>query len=681
MAPMTQPPARRRQWASPWIWVLAIAALALVLTFLLEPIDLPAGMHGPDGRNYLAQLNSLLFEQDLLLYDNNTLLEQTILVTPTGYALELHNIGTALAFLPFHALGYLTCLVAGGSCTGQDEATGIWLSLGNWAFGLLALVITWRLVVRHVSPRWATIAVAAVAIGSTFFYYWSRFFNPHMPALFLIALFTLVWDRTRDNRPLYIWLLLGALAGAAASIASYHAVILLLPASDLFLSCEQGRSFVRRYLLPAVMLAAGAIAGFAPQLVTWKLMFGSFLGTPYSRQLFWLQPGLPDLLFSSYHGLYFYAPLLLIATIGFVPFLRRDRRTALPLLLAFAATVYAASCNIAWWGGASFGARYLLGTLPWLALTLAVLLAAFRWRALLYIIMAACIAWTYGLFLADFNRLIDPGQYIPAARQLQVQAGVLSDLPALLRRHLLSPHIALAPVVAVLGALLLAGLASLPGRVRRLPGLGLTIFLVAVPILVTVLLAASGRPSQRQIAQLEDEGALAAYPQASYDPFDLSEGYWQRGAYRFIRGDLSAARADWTTARQLDPSRSWVRLHSEGRTRIPHPLDRRIAGTDLTVVGWELEPGTATLYWLAGSRILSPTYRSTVHLLDHAGREVASSVPQAPDAWPALSGDLVRVGYPLTETGTTAPSTLVIALYAAGGERPLDTVKVALDEP
>ena len=693
---MTRPAERRRRHSSLWGWALAFVALALALAFLLEPVDLPAGLHGPDGRNYLSQLDSLLYDQDLLLYNNNAELGQRILVTPTGYALELHNIGTALAFLPFHALGHLTCRATGGSCDGQDLATSTWLSLGNWAYGLLALVITWRLVARHTAPRWATLAVAGIALGSSFFYYWTRFFNPHMPALFLVALFTLVWDRTRDERPLRDWLLLGLLAGAAACIASYHVVILLLPASDLIWLLLRGRlrsAIVHppspvvhrpssiRYLLPAAALAAGALAGFAPQLVTWKLVFGSYLGTPYDQQLFWLQPGLFGILFSSYHGLYFYAPLLLVATLGFVPLFRRDGRLALSLLLAFAATVYTASCNIAWWGGASFGARYLICTLPWLALPMAVLLERVRWRALLYIPMAACIAWTYGLFLADFGRLVDPGQYIPAAWQLVVQGEVLSDLSALLRAHLLSPHFPLAPSVAVPAALLLLGLSWLAGRIRRLPGRWLTVALLALPLLVAGLFAASDRPARREIARLDDKGIVARYPHASYDKFDLSEGYWQRGAYRFVRGQRSAALADWATAQEIDPSRSWVRIHAAGREQIPHPLDHEVSGGALTFAGWDVEPGSLAVYWLAQPAVLSPTFRTALTLTDAAGQEVVLYTPHEPDTWRALAGDVVRVAYPLPEAVELPGSTLTITLYPASGGQSLDALEVVLDEP
>ncbi|HNS51146.1 MAG TPA: glycosyltransferase family 39 protein [Anaerolineae bacterium] len=677
-----------RRHASPWRWTLALVGLALALAFLLEPVDLAAGLHGPDGRNYLSQLNSLLLDRDLLLYNNNEALGQRIQVTSTGYALELHNVGTALAFLPFQALGHLTCQATGGNCDGQDPASGIWLSLGNWAYGLLALVLTWRLVARHTTSKDATLAVAAVALGTSFFYYWTRFFNPHMPALFLVALFTLIWDRTRAARRLCDWLLLGLLAGAAACIASYHILILLLPASDLLWSLARRpspSSIVHgpsplRHLLSAALLLAGALAGFSPQMVTWKIMFGSYLGTPYGQQLFWLQPGLFGILFSSYHGLYFYAPLLLVATFGFIPLFRRDRRLALTLLLAFAATVYAASCNIAWWGGASFGARYLVCTLPWLALPLAVLLQQLRWRLPIYLLMVVCVAWTYGLFLADFGRLVDPGQYIPAAWHLVVQGEVLSDLPALLHGHLLSPRFALAPAVAVPGALFLLGLAWLAAHIRRLPGRVFTLALLALPLLAAGLLAASGIPARREIARLEDEGILASYRRTSYDKFDLSEGYWQRGAYHFVRGARDSALAAWATAHEIDPSRSWVRLHRAGIAQVAHEVCLQ-AGDHLQLAGWEVQTGTLALYWLTRTAVLSPTYRTALALTEAGGREWTLHAPQQPDTWRALQGDLVRVGYPLPAGLDTASSILTITIYPVTGDEPSGTLEVALDEP
>lgn len=660
-------------------WLLAagfVLALALSLAFLLEPVNLPAGQHGPDGRNYLSLLRSLWFDHDLLLYNDKALFGQKVIVTPTGYALELHNIGTALAFLPFYAMGQWTCQVAGGSCPADNLPTDVWLSLGNWAYGLLALVVTWRLVARHTAPRWATLAVAGVALGSSFFYYWTRFFNPHMPALLLVGLLVLVWDSTQDRRAWHHWLLMGLLAGAAMCIASYNIAILLLPAYDLLRSLLLRRVPWRE----AGLLAGGALVGFSPQMIAWGLLFGSFLGTPYGRQLFWLEPGLPDVLLSAYHGLYSYAPLLLIATAGFVPLFRRDRRLALASLLTFAAQVYVASCNIAWWGGASFGARYLLTSLPLLALPLGVLLERARWRGMLYAAMVACIAWTYGLFLADFGRLIDPGQYIPAAWQIRVQGRVLGDLPALLRQHLLTPRFGTAALYAVPLALVLTALAWWAGRARRLPVRAISIACLGLLALTAGLLALSDRSSRREIARLTAAGSLAGYTHGSYDRYDLSEGYWQRGAYRFVRGRLEAALADFQSAQQIDPSRGWVRLHVAGRRYVPHPGNWTV-GSALTLAGWESTPEAVTLYWLAAGDVLAPTYRTALCWTDATGNEMAGYQPAAPDAWRALAGDMVRVAYPQPGRLGAAPHSLTVVVYPAQSDQPLGSVEVAFDEP
>ncbi len=652
-----------------------VLALAVVLTFLLEPVNLPLGQHGPDGRSYLSQLYSLLFEQDVLLFQAKELVGQQAIVTSTGYALELRNIGTALCFLPFYALGHLICRLSGVACGVGDLPVGTFLSLGNWVYGLLALVVILRLVEPFAPRRWAVVAVAAVAFGSPFLYYWTRFFNSHVPALLLVALLALIWQRTQSAREWHHWLLMGLLGGLATTVASYNVVFLLLPALDLL------QSLPRRRVAAAgdgLALTAGVLAGLAPQLVTWKLMFGNFLGTPYSRQLLWLEPGLPEILFSSYHGLYFYAPALAIATVGFVPLFRQDRALALKVFLVFLAHVYVSSCNIAWWAGASFGARYLLTSLPLLALPMAAMLARVRWRGLACVALAACLAWSYGLLLADFGRLIDPGQYIPPQWQLALQAEVLRRFPELVQQHLLTPRFDAAPLYAVPAALLLGGLAAAAWRVRRADSPWLAVVAAAVPLALALGLVLSDGSSQREIARLEAQGQLAGYLRADFDIYDLSENYWQRGAYRFVRGQTDSARADWDTAHNLLPERDWVRFHRAGREHVSHPQAWQV-DDHLTLVGWEPETGAVTLYWLAGDVVLEPSYRTELRLVDSAGQEVAAHVPAAPDSWRALAGDVVRMRYRVPWEVDDQPRTLAVVVHTADGGQVIGSLEVPFD--
>ncbi len=650
-----------------------VLVLAVALSLLLEPVNLPAGLHGPDGRNYLSLLHSLLFDQDILLYNDNTVYDQRIIVTSTGYALELHNIGTALAFLPFYALGNWTCLIGGGACGADNLPTSVWLSLGNWAYGLVALALIYRLVRCYTSPPWAVLAVGALALGSPLFYYWTRFFNPHMPSVMLVALLTLVWERTRSDRNLAHWLLLGAIVGLATMVASYNLVFLMLPLFDL------GQRLHRRSLplREGAVLLTGTLAGFAPQLVAWQLLFGSFLGTPYGQQLFWTQPGLPDILFSSYHGLYIYTPLLLLATLGFIPLYRRSRALALPLALTFAAHVYVSSCNIAWWGGSSFGARYLLSSLPLLALPLSQLLDRVRRRWIVLSIMGACIIWTYGLLLADFGGLVDPGQYIPPIWQLRSLGRVAAGLPELLRRHLLAPRFSTAPLYAAPFAFLLGGLWVVTLRVRAVRWRVAALIAVVLPLVVALLLAVSDRTVKREIDRLA-QADLDRYPQGDYDLYDLSEGYWQRGAYRFVRGNLEAARSDFDTARQIRPDRGWVRFHIGGRRNVPNALNARV-DEPLTLIGWEAQAGTITLYWLTDADVLEPSYRTTLRLTSGTGQVVWSYEASQPDPWRALANEIVRVSYALPTQLSEDVASLTVSTYPEEGAHVLGQVEITLD--
>jgi hypothetical protein len=407
-------------------------------------------------------------------------------------------------------------------------------------------------------------------------------------------------------------------------------------------------------------------------------MFGSALGVPYQQQLFWLEPGLPDLLVSAYHGLYFYSPALLLATVGFVPLGRHDRHLALASGVTFAAHVYVSSCNIAWWGGASFGARYLLSSLPLLALPLALLLARARWHGVLTLALVACILWSYGLMLADVGRLVDPGQYIPPAWQLRAQAQVLADLPALVEGHLLTPRFPAAPWYALPFAVLLAGLAWLGVRLRGHPRRGLVCLGVALPLAATLLLVLSSGPSRAEAQRLAASGALDGLPRGTYDLYDLSEGYRQRGAYRFVRGDLEGARADLDTARDIYVARNWVRLHVAGQRHVPHPTDWWVDG-QLRLVGWEAAGGDVILYWLPEAQILAPTYRTRIRVLGPDGQEIAVRAAEAAEAWRSLGGEIVRAVYPLPAMAEAGAATVEITVYPADRSEPLGRLELGND--
>ena len=155
---------------------------------------------------------------------------------------------------------------------------------------------------------------------------------------------------------------------------------------------ETSRKETPRRWLPVAGLACFALAAaltFAPQLAVWKVLYGSWLSGPMpyldsSAGQFSRGPiHALDALFSARHGALSWHPLLAAALAGLVLFgfrHRSQRAVSTVALTGFVVqTALAGSWSI-WWAGASFGNRFFVSALPWLALGLPPWLARARSR-------------------------------------------------------------------------------------------------------------------------------------------------------------------------------------------------------------------------------------------------------------------------------------------------------------
>nr|MDQ3283171.1 hypothetical protein [Acidobacteriota bacterium] len=161
-----------------------------------------------------------------------------------------------------------------------------------------------------------------------------------------------------------------------------------------------------RCLRRAHVIGIGAILAALPQLIVsetlWRapLAFVNIGGRAHPWQMFaTFRPF--ETMFSWYHGLATWTPLLVLATIGLVLLLRDDRRLAAAGLATFGAQWLLLSVLERWfWGGASFGQRRFDSCTVFFIVGLAALLARLpRWLGAL-VTIAAC-GWTMMLFIAS----------------------------------------------------------------------------------------------------------------------------------------------------------------------------------------------------------------------------------------------------------------------------------------
>lgn len=232
-------------------------------------------------------------------------------------------------------------------------------------------------------PRRGLAVIVAGALGTPFFAYATTLFSHAVAGMLAFAGFALVRSAARlDAARARAARARIAAAGLAlgAALASDYVLLLAVPVLSLYaILCRPDGRLGR-----AAALAAGALAPAAFTLAYHQICFGSplavgfhFHADPAYRAGYaggllgiqWPEPrALLELTLLPRRGLFYYAPVLLLAPLGWARAWRRPGARA--ETLAAAATVAAillfAITTVDWTGGWSFGPRYLVPAIPFL---------------------------------------------------------------------------------------------------------------------------------------------------------------------------------------------------------------------------------------------------------------------------------------------------------------------------
>jgi hypothetical protein len=208
----------------------------------------------------------------------------------------------------------------------------------------------------------------------------------------------------------------------------------------------------------------GAIAAY-----NWS-RFGSVFETGYGREAgnftTPLALGLAGLLASPAKGVIWYCPVLFLSLLGARAFWRRDRACALAILAASALWLVLISRYYQWFGGGSWGPRFLVPLLPLWILPAAETLDRWRrgrgWSATIVLLVAASLVVSMAPLLVPFSDLEAP---LTWSRTHFARAGWrLQDSP-LLQALELVPRAAATTTAKLLGS----GVLGEAGRPREGP--------------------------------------------------------------------------------------------------------------------------------------------------------------------------------------------------------------------
>jgi hypothetical protein len=113
-----------------------------------------------------------------------------------------------------------------------------------------------------------------------------------------------------------------------------------------------------------------------------------------------------NLLFAFERGWFIYSPIFLLAVIGLIVAWRKRKALVAICLAGIFSMVVIYGFWPAWWGGGSFGQRFMIVVLPFTTLGLAYLIAnakgklwKFTWRQIIVAISILCVSWSLMLTL------------------------------------------------------------------------------------------------------------------------------------------------------------------------------------------------------------------------------------------------------------------------------------------
>lgn len=286
-------------------------------------------------------------------------------LTPTGLLPNKYGVGWALSGLPFFlAADGVAALVntVGLKPIPRDGYGPIYqyaLLLGQLGYSVGSLLFAWRIARCWVPDPHAYQGVLLCWLGSFLVPYQTWLLSmAHNLTFFSIAWATWAALRVREpNASTAIWLQLGFASGLALITRYQAGVYLLFPAYIVLRALFSGSQRERRGSVMATLCGAATVF---IQLIAWKIVYGSWLIYSYEGESFnWFQPHIFEVLFSPFHGLFYWSPSLLIGLAGLLLWRKqaRDGDVGNFWLLSFLLSVWVNGAWNCWWFGDSYGSR------------------------------------------------------------------------------------------------------------------------------------------------------------------------------------------------------------------------------------------------------------------------------------------------------------------------------------
>lgn len=285
---------------------------------------------------------------------------------PNGNHVLKYPAGQAIMYLPGFVVAHYWATWAAYPVDGFSWPYQFCLVMNGLLFSFLGLWIIRKVLLNYFDDVPVAISLAVLCVATNYLNYVSI-----VGALTHNYLFTLyaliIWCTIRFyERPGYVRaLLLGLLCGLATITRPTEIISALIPLLWGLGSWQEGkqRAQLLLSLWPKVLLfIAGTVAIGSIQLIYWHTYTGHWLYWSYGQEetFSFLSPHYYYGLFSYRKGWLVYTPVMLLAIVGLLPFIKNYRQLFGPVLVFLALSMYLVFSWDCWWYGGSFSQRAMI---------------------------------------------------------------------------------------------------------------------------------------------------------------------------------------------------------------------------------------------------------------------------------------------------------------------------------
>ncbi len=310
-----------------------------------------------------------------------------------GTVMTKYTLGWSVLMLPFYLLAELWAWLGGYPTDGFSLPYKSMMIAGNLVYALLSLFFLRTLLRRFFSEKLSLALLLLLVFGTNYLFSQSAMLgSTHLIEFFLVICLLLQTLRFYEKLSLRNGALLGIILALVFLVRPPDLVFALIPvfwANSQFPHIGvKVREFFRGYKLVLLVTLLSFTMLVFLQFGYWKLTAGSWLVDSYANNagegFDWAHPYIFEFLFSYRKGWLLYTPIMIFALIGFVFWLRKDRRQWI-FPLTFILFLYIISSWTTWWYASSFSQRAVIEAYPILLVALGYLILYLKKKRLRFV--------------------------------------------------------------------------------------------------------------------------------------------------------------------------------------------------------------------------------------------------------------------------------------------------------